>query len=51
MDHLNMCIYIYQSKTPKMLKLYIFKNREMKITFRNYLISMKNKLSTIKVRE
>ena len=48
MDHLNMCIYI-SIKNTKNVKIYIFKNRGMKITFRNYLISMKNKLSTKKI--
>ena len=34
-----------------MIKLYICKNREMKITFRDYLIFKGNTLSTIKFRE
>ena len=34
-----------------MIKLYTCKNRKIEITFRNYLIFRKNKLSTIKFRE
>ena len=35
----------------KKIKLYICKNRQIKITFRNYLIFWEDKLSTIKFRE
>ena len=34
-----------------MINLYIYKNREIKIIFRNFLIFWKNKLYTIKFRE
>ena len=44
-------IYIYQSKTPKMIKLYIYKNRKMEITFKIFLIFREKKLSIIKFRE
>ena len=38
------------TKNTKIIKLYICKNRDIKITFRNCLIFIENKLSTIKFR-
>ena len=40
-----------QLKTQKIIKLYIYKNREIIITFKNYLIFRENKLFTIKFRK
>ena len=49
MDHFKK--EYYKSKTPKIIKLNICKNREINITFRNCFIFRKIKLSTIKFKE